>query len=303
MTAESIHFHRSDWVEVRPLADILATLDARGKCEELPFMPEMAKFCGRRFQVYRRAEKTFLDRHNVVVRLQNMVFLATARCDGQSHGGCQMGCLILWKEAWLQPVSDGAVVPDSVDPSCEQSVNLPTRILDRYCCQATELKNCGPMLPWWDCRQYVRDYLAREIGFVEWSGMLALLVWNKLRRHCGVKEHGVLRGQTQRTVNGNLNLQPGDWVEVRSLEEIRETLDFLGRNRGLGFSPEMSTFCGKRFQVLRRIEQVIVEWTGEMRPITNTVILDGVTCTGMARRCCPRDCYHLWREVWLKRVV
>src|SRR4029450_5668211 len=48
---------RGDVVEVKDPAAILATLDERGALEELPFMPEMAAFCGRRFEVERRAER------------------------------------------------------------------------------------------------------------------------------------------------------------------------------------------------------------------------------------------------------
>jgi hypothetical protein len=140
------------------------------------------------------------------------------------------------------------------------------------------------------------------MGIKEWTGMLALLVGNKLRRGCGLREHGLVIGCTAKTINASLGLQPGELVQVKSRREIETTLDSLGRNRGLGFSPEMAKFCDCRFRVLRRIERVIIEWSGELRQITNTVILDGATCTGMARRCCPRDCYHLWRESWLRRV-
>jgi hypothetical protein len=40
-----------------------------------------------------------------------------------------------------------------------------------------------------------------------------------------------------------------------------------------------------------------------MQPISDTVILEGVTCNGVSRRGCPRDCHQLWREAWLKRVT
>src|SRR5215467_6870227 len=47
-----------DWVEVRSREEILATLDEKGCLDNLPFMPEMFAFCGKRFQVYKRAHKT-----------------------------------------------------------------------------------------------------------------------------------------------------------------------------------------------------------------------------------------------------
>ena len=88
-----------DVVEVRSQREILATLDSDGKHEGVPFMPEMAEYCGRRFRVYRRAEKVFLDHHFYVAGLKGTVLLEGIRCDGASHGGCQMGCLMFWKEA------------------------------------------------------------------------------------------------------------------------------------------------------------------------------------------------------------
>src|SRR5258708_22395489 len=88
----------------------------------MPFMPEMLPFCGKRFQVYKRAHKT-CDPDYRSRRIHDAVHLET-RCDGQAHGGCQAGCLIFWKEAWLKPISrdhsSGAMVgiePSSGGPS------------------------------------------------------------------------------------------------------------------------------------------------------------------------------------------
>ena len=46
-----------------------------------------------------------------------------------------------------------------------------------------------------------------------------------------------------------LGLQPGELVEIKSEEEIRRTLDATGKNRGLGFMPEMWPHCGRRGRV------------------------------------------------------
>ena len=47
-----------DFVEVKAPAEILQTLDAEGTLDQLPFMPEMVEFCGRKFQVSKRVVKT-----------------------------------------------------------------------------------------------------------------------------------------------------------------------------------------------------------------------------------------------------
>ena len=51
------------------------------------------------------------------------------------------------------------------------------------------------------------------------------------------------------------------------------------------------------------LEKIIIETTGEMRPIsTPTVLLEGVFCDGSAHGGCDRTCFCFWREGWLKRV-
>ena len=82
-----------DLVEVRSQREILATLDHEGKLDGVPFMPEMAEHCGRRFLVYRRAEKVFLDHHYYVAGLKSTVLLEDVRCGGASHKRPWRRCL------------------------------------------------------------------------------------------------------------------------------------------------------------------------------------------------------------------
>src|SRR6185369_17186869 len=56
--AAPLDLRSGEMVEVRSAHEILATLDERGAFDALPFMPEMLRFCGRRFQVQQRADKT-----------------------------------------------------------------------------------------------------------------------------------------------------------------------------------------------------------------------------------------------------
>ena len=99
-----------EMVEVRSLPEILATLDERGCLEGMPFMPEMAIYCGHRFPVHRRVDKVWEYAHGTGMRrVRDAVLLKTLRCDGQSHGGCQAACQLIWKEAWLRPPGRGCV--------------------------------------------------------------------------------------------------------------------------------------------------------------------------------------------------
>ena len=98
-----------------------------------------------------------------------------------------------------------------------------------------------------------------------------------------------------------LGLRPGDWIEVKSLEEIQATLDSNGKTHGLLFSNEMKLHCGKRYRVFKRVESIFNEFTREQRKVKNTVLLDAVYCRGEGLGC-DRSCFHMWREAWLRRV-
>ena len=52
-----------------------------------------------------------------------------------------------------------------------------------------------------------------------------------------------------------LNLRAGEWIEVRSKEEILQTLDKNGRLDKLPFMPQMFEYCGRRFRVVQTSAQ------------------------------------------------
>jgi hypothetical protein len=298
----SIRFRRGQWVRVRSFAEIRATLDANGKLAGLPFMPEMLKYCGNIFRIERRVEKVFLEHFHYVARMTRAVLLENVRCNGQSHGGCEMGCLTLWKEQWLEPVRAALPLPRPVVAPAE-TPELPTIREGKYVCQATELVRATTPLPCWDLRQYLRDVIYGEARLHQVLAMGAVLALNKLLWLCGREPYGFVSGTRRTTVPERLALQPGELVEVKSRAEIEATLDPFGKTRGLAFTPEMLRFCGRRFRVAHRVDKLLIEWTGELRRLSETVALESVICHGIAMRHCPRSCHHLWREAWLKRVV
>ena len=101
----------------------------------------------------------------------------------------------------------------------------------------------------------------------------------------------------------SLNLQQGDWVEVRSIDEISLTLDNKGQYKGLYFMPEMQRCCGKKFKVFKIAKTIKLESTGEVRKFrTPSVFLEGVYCDhSELHDGCERSCFHFWKEAWLKR--
>jgi hypothetical protein len=105
-------------------------------------------------------------------------------------------------------------------------------------------------------------------------------------------------------MNTEVSLKRGDWVEVRSREEILATLDDSGLLKGMPFMPEMLQFCGRRYQVDSRavIACDTVLGGGSGRALFNAVHLQGVRCDGSAHGGCQALCLLFWREQWLKPV-
>ncbi|MCG2586343.1 hypothetical protein [Massilia sp. TS11] len=90
----------------------------------------------------------------------------------------------------------------------------------------------------------------------------------------------------------------GQLVSIRSLDEIRATLDADGRLDGLAFMPEMARFCGQPAWVHRRADYTCVEGHG-LRRMDGAVFLAGLRCDGSAHDGCQRNCLLLWKEAWL----
>src|ERR1700759_2524294 len=95
----------------------------------------------------------------------------------------------------------------------------------------------------------------------------------------------------------------GDWVEVRSKDEILATLDKNGRLEGLPFMPQMLGYCGQKFQVYKRAHKACDTVSGRYnnRGIPDGVHL-GLRCDGKAFDGCQAACLLVWKEAWLKRV-
>jgi hypothetical protein len=98
-------------------------------------------------------------------------------------------------------------------------------------------------------------------------------------------------------------LSAGDWVQVRSRQEILGTLDPRGELEGLPFMPEMFQYCDRRLQVWKRAHKTCdtIYQTGGRR-MQNAVHLRGVRCDGSAHGDCDASCLVFWKEAWLKPV-
>jgi len=331
-------FRAGDLVEVRSKEEILATLDERGCVERMPFMPEMLKYCAKRFRVSAVAHKTCDTVHKTGGRrLQTTVHLAGLRCDGSAHGGCQADCNLFWRDEWLKPAGGAAgdaTSPNAPSAGCsdEQFLASVRRLggaageEPRYSCQATALHDATKLLRWWDLRQYVYDARTGNHSLGRTLRVLSLGMFRRLlRTPVGYRlmklvndvAHRLLTGRPtpdihgkvgpgSPTPTGQLTLKPGDRVRIKSQAEIEKTVDKHGKNRGLSFDPEMVPFCGKVVTVRGCVSQILDERTGKMVQMKQPcIILEGIVCNAEYSQCrlmCPRAIPSYWRELWLERV-
>ncbi|MEO8675756.1 MAG: hypothetical protein ABI569_09260 [Casimicrobiaceae bacterium] len=337
-----------DWVEVRSQDEILRTLDENGQLDGLPFMPEMLRYCGQRFQVWKRAHKTCDTVNRTGGRkMTAAVHLQELRCDGEAHGGCQAGCLLYWKKAWIKPSrqeGSSQSISSSHSSECNPGTSAsgatahklfagtraegnPEIANTTYICQATRLPYVTSLLPWWDIRQYWEDFRSGNVGLGRmaasffYSGYVGLsqsglflgrpLRWlydkfQSLRGGVPFPRRAGTAPKDQPTPVCALNLQPGEWVRIKSYREILSTLDEANRNRGLYFDCEEVPYCGGSYRVKSRVDRIINERSGKMLEMkTPSVILEGVYCQARysdRRLFCPRSIYPMWREIWLERA-
>jgi hypothetical protein len=332
----SLGLRAGEWVVVRSKEEILATLDADCRLDGLPFQPEMFALCGKRLRVHMAAHKTCDSSVHRTGgrRMHDTVHLEGARCDGAMHDGCQADCVFFWKEAWLKradapdasrpwPAGSGvteALVAKAVHAGDSDPAD-PT-----WVCQTTAIYEASDPLRWWDARQYVRDVTSGNhsawhmikllllsgyrkiahvgVGYRFWVG--AYDAFQKLR---GGRPFPVITPQIadgQPTPAEMLNLQPGEWVVVKSPKEIAATINQAGFNRGMRYDPEMLKYCDARFRVQARVSKLIHEKNGKMTTMkTPCIQLENVFCRAEItdqRLGCPRASSTYWREIWLKRA-
>lgn len=301
-----------DIVEIRSMQEILSSLDENGTIDELPFMPEMLKFCGKQYTIYQKVVQSVIDTAGLSeyteahVRSFNGIsvfILRNIRCSGENHGGCQRGCTIFWKEAWLKKIDVAG--KKTIDNNKIDDVKFTMKTTDvngKYYCQSTQYYSATNNIS--KSQRFVNLALNIRYGNYGFSKLFRLLFiwlfWKLYNKFFG----DFPKGKLKKTPDEILNLQEDEIVEVKSLKEIIKTLNKNGRNKGLHFSPDMIKHCGKRYKVRNRAEKIIFEATGEIHNLSNTVFLDGVFADSAyyAFGGCPRDDFAYWREIWLKKV-
>lgn len=309
MTQPNTVLRPGDLVEVRTPQEISATLDANGTVDQVPFMREMVQFCGKRFRVSQKVVivcSSGTKTGSVLRTFRNgdIVLLEGLRCSGEDHDGCQKACTIFWRETWLRKV-EGPEAQATIDTAAATQLweQLNTKASDTiYFCQASEIlratRSMGKVERY---LKFLTDMRVGNCGPIEMARRIGIFLFWKLRR---MLFGPYARGKRSATPAEALNLKGGELVQVKPMGKIRETLDGTASNRGLWFSPNMRLLCGQKRRVEKRIEKLIVDGTGEMRSLKNTVFLEDshCSCAHIAFGGCSRQEYVYWREVWLRRA-
>jgi hypothetical protein len=101
-----------------------------------------------------------------------------------------------------------------------------------------------------------------------------------------------------------IHLIAGDWVRVRSKEEIQATLDNWNELRGCAFLANMWQYCGTTQQVLVSMNRFLDERDYKVKKCKGVILLKDVLCEGtpvFGR--CDRRCHFFWREEWLEKIL
>jgi len=290
-------------VEVRSVQEILATLDDRGCLDGLPFMPEMVKYCGGRFEVHRRVSKVWEYAHGTGLRrFHSAVLLKAIRCDGTSHGGCQAACQLIWKEAWLRPPTPRVEAFTAAAP-IDLATHTQTTIdgARRYVCQMTEIIRASTKLPNRDLSHYWRDLIDGNVRVAPLLVVLGVRLFNGVSWRLGGVVWPVLGHlESETSPHEDVGLQPGDLVRVKSKRTIEATLNRKRCNRGLEFGLDQLFCCGGRYRVAARVQRIVSERTGELLELkTPSITLEGAHANG-GLVLTPQNEYFFWREIWLE---
>ena len=83
------------------------------------------------------------------------------------------------------------------------------------------------------------------------------------------------------------------------MEDIAKTLNQKGEP-GPWFDAEMVKHCGRRYTILKNVERIIDDATGQMLQMKNPcLLLAGADASGEFHRFLAQHEYPFWRDVWL----
>lgn len=98
-------------------------------------------------------------------------------------------------------------------------------------------------------------------------------------------------------------LKAGDWVRVRPLNEIKNSLNHWNQVKGCTFMPEMARYCGTTQRILKVMNRFVDERDFRIKNSSGIILLKGVICPGTQDfGHCDRACFHFFRKEWLEKI-
>ena len=169
------------------------------------------------------------------------------------------------------------------------------------------LQTCStprPMNRLFKLYQKVRSYAVWHFENIGVWRTLSNVLIGRCPTRCNIRDPRRALAENEKLSDDSevLGLKPGELIEVKSVDKILATLGPDRKHKGLLWMTGMRKYCCKRYRVLKRVENILLESNGDSRKMKNTVILEGVICDGSEFGSCDRSCFHFWREAWLKRV-
>ena len=160
-------------------------------------------------------------------------------------------------------------------------------------CQLTSINGLKQKNSW------INDLLQIRVKMMRPTKRRVIFIKNKLFRALLPRE-----GETVQDFE-KVPVSPGEIVRIRSKREIRSMLDNHEKYKGCLFIDEMYEHCGKTYKVLKAVSYFFDEARQKMCKCKDTVILEGVVCSGRQRLYsigCDRNCFFFWHKDWLKKV-
>ena len=323
-----------DTVRVRAAGDPAMRVDADGCTDGLPCMDEQRRFAGQRARVYRVVDKIYdFGRSRQMRRLPDAVLLAGLRCDGRGHGGCEAGCYLLWKGAWLQRVTGvadavggiGAQEPAQIASATASHATSqdaaqdaaraaapgaratpadasPTPADPVYRCQLTELTDASWPVQRLDHALPLRSWVVGNISAAAAAVALATRAFNTVQQLRGGACFPAMPPRASAGTAAREAAPPevGAWVTIRPLAQIAATLDANSKMRGLWFDRDMAKFGGQSFRVRGHVWRIIDVKSGRMIAMKRPcIVLDGVDYTGEFQHGGEQHEFLYWRSEWL----
>jgi hypothetical protein len=94
-----------EFVQVKPKAEILETLDRRNRNRGLLFDSEMVRYCGGTFRVLKRVNQIVDERTGKMMQMKSpCIILEGVACASDYHRLCPRAIYHYWRESWLRRV-------------------------------------------------------------------------------------------------------------------------------------------------------------------------------------------------------